>query len=75
MDLSFTEEEEAFATEVGRGCAEDRRILAPGEGDSTMLLFDEELVFPVAPVESAIAGQLNERGDRPPLGGPIGMLV
>jgi uncharacterized protein (TIGR02118 family) len=44
---SMTALREAFASEVGRACAEDRRILAPGKGDSAMILFDEKLVFPL----------------------------
>ena len=33
---------EAFATETGKACAADRRVFAPNDEDSTMLLFDEE---------------------------------
>lgn len=32
----------AFESDVGRACTEDRQVLAPGEGDSTMLIFEEE---------------------------------
>ena len=32
----------AFATEVGKACAADRRVFAPDDADATMLLFDEE---------------------------------
>lgn len=31
----------AFATDAGRACAADRRVLAPGEEDCTMLLFED----------------------------------
>lgn len=34
----------AFASEVGVACAADRRILAPGDDDLTMLLFDADEV-------------------------------
>jgi uncharacterized protein (TIGR02118 family) len=32
----------AFATPEGRACAEDRRILAPDDGDAMILLYDTE---------------------------------
>jgi uncharacterized protein (TIGR02118 family) len=31
---------EAFASDIGRECAADRRILAPNDGDVQMYLFD-----------------------------------
>lgn len=34
----------AFATPEGRACAADRRILAPGDGDSQMYLFEAAAV-------------------------------
>ena len=34
----------AFATEVGKACAADRRLFAPDDADATMLLFDEEAI-------------------------------
>ncbi len=34
----------AFATAEGRACAADRRLLAPEDGDVTMLLFDDREV-------------------------------
>jgi uncharacterized protein (TIGR02118 family) len=34
----------AFASEVGKACGADRRLFAPNDEDSTMLLFDEETV-------------------------------
>lgn len=34
----------AFATEAGRACAADRRVLAPGDDDCTMLLFEDVTV-------------------------------
>ena len=34
----------AFESQVGLACAADRRILAPCEDDSTMLLFDTEML-------------------------------
>ena len=33
---------QAFATECGRACAADRRILAPDEKDVQMFLFDDQ---------------------------------
>lgn len=33
---------EAFATECGRACAADRRILAPDDKDVQMFLFDDQ---------------------------------
>jgi uncharacterized protein (TIGR02118 family) len=35
---------EAFATECGRACAADRRILAPDDADVQMFLFDDQSV-------------------------------
>ena len=35
---------EAFATECGRACAADRRILAPNDEDVQMFLFDDQSV-------------------------------
>ena len=35
---------DAFATEVGKACAADRRLFAPDDEDATMLLFDEEVL-------------------------------
>jgi uncharacterized protein (TIGR02118 family) len=32
----------AFSSDIGKACAEDRRLFAPGDEDSTMLIFDEE---------------------------------
>jgi uncharacterized protein (TIGR02118 family) len=32
----------AFSSEIGQACAADRRLFAPDDADSTMLLFDEE---------------------------------
>jgi uncharacterized protein (TIGR02118 family) len=32
----------AFSSAAGQACADDRRLLAPGDEDSTMLLFDED---------------------------------
>jgi uncharacterized protein (TIGR02118 family) len=32
----------AFATELGRACAEDRRLLAPNEADVQMFLFNDQ---------------------------------
>jgi uncharacterized protein (TIGR02118 family) len=37
---SLTAIKEAFATECGRACAADRRLLAPDEKDVQMFLFD-----------------------------------
>jgi uncharacterized protein (TIGR02118 family) len=35
---------QAFASEVGNACAADRRMFAPRDDDSVMLLFDEDVV-------------------------------
>ena len=35
---------EAFATECGRACAADRRILAPDDKDVQMFLFDDRSI-------------------------------
>jgi uncharacterized protein (TIGR02118 family) len=35
---------QAFATECGRACAADRKLLAPEDKDVQMLLFDEQHV-------------------------------
>ena len=34
----------AFATELGRACAADRRVLAPNDQDVQMFLFEEQVV-------------------------------
>jgi uncharacterized protein (TIGR02118 family) len=34
----------AFASETGRACAADRRVLAPADDDCIMLLFDDQVV-------------------------------
>ncbi|WP_244672882.1 EthD family reductase [Mesorhizobium sp. 131-2-1] len=41
---SLADMQSAFATEIGIACAADRRILAPGDDDLTMLLFDVDEV-------------------------------
>ena len=35
---------QAFASEVGKACAADRRMFAPRDDDCVMLLFDEDVV-------------------------------
>jgi uncharacterized protein (TIGR02118 family) len=32
----------AFASEIGKACAADRRLFAPDDADAAMLLFDDE---------------------------------
>ena len=39
---------EAFASECGRACAADRRILAPNDKDVQMLLFNDQCVYSAA---------------------------
>jgi uncharacterized protein (TIGR02118 family) len=39
---TMEEMREAFSSEIGKACAADRRLFAPNDADSTMLLFDEE---------------------------------
>ena len=39
---------EAFATECGRACAADRRLLAPDDKDVQMFLFDDQDVSSAA---------------------------
>ena len=34
--------QQAFASEIGKACAADRRLFAPNEADSMMFLFDAE---------------------------------
>ncbi|TPN76031.1 EthD family reductase [Mesorhizobium sp. CU2] len=41
---SLADMQSAFATEIGIACAADRRILAPGDDDFTMLLFEVDEV-------------------------------
>jgi uncharacterized protein (TIGR02118 family) len=41
---SLTAIKEAFASECGRACAADRRILVPDDKDVQMFLFDEQEV-------------------------------
>lgn len=36
---------QAFASECGRACAEDRRILAPEDKDVQMFLFEDKVAF------------------------------
>lgn len=35
----------AFSSDVGKACAADRRLFAPDDADSTMLLFDEDEIW------------------------------
>ena len=34
--------QQAFASEIGKACAADRRLFAPNDADSVMFLFDAE---------------------------------
>jgi uncharacterized protein (TIGR02118 family) len=41
---SMPQMQQAFASEIGKACAADRRLFAPRDEDSVMFLFEEQTV-------------------------------